>query len=175
MISRKCAGAILGASLLVVPLVALQAGVKPETVPTFKLRARALSLGGEAPTDKTFKFSVQGLKGGVASKGVEWSEALVFDAAAAAAAVKRYPNNYMRGWPLVVKLSVNPVVEPTKVEAEVKFDEGGKAFVARGELYGRSLGVLVWREADEQPRAASMAAYNQRYWEHLKDAAVPVE
>src|SRR5262249_23094293 len=74
---------------------------------------------------------------------------------------------YLHGYPVVTHLSVSPVVDPTRVEAELKFDEADEVFRMEGELFGPNLGILIYRD-DKKPKAATMARYNDRYWKHLE-------
>jgi hypothetical protein len=45
----------------------------------------------------------------------------------------------------------------------------------RGELFGPTLGLLVWREPNGTPAAATMAQYNQRFWQDLAAVSIPPE
>ena len=164
---------------LLAPLLALalilpaHAALKANDVPTFTLKARVLKVAGEVPA-ATAAFTYT-LGAAVKSTAVEWSAPLTFDAAAAAKAVASYPNNYAKGWPLVLHLGVAPVKEFTEVEVAVTFTgrEALPPATATGRLFGGNLGLLIWREAGGTPQAASMAAYNRRFWQPLAGATVP--
>jgi Beta-galactosidase trimerisation domain len=153
-------------------LAPAQSKLKPEEVPTFKLRARVTSLGGQEPDKAKLSFHVAGGKPANVT-GAEWSEWLPFDRAQVEATLKGYPALYMKGYPVVVKLSVGGVKDPTKVEAELKFDEADETVKLSGELFGPSLGVLVWRDDQMKPHAATMAEYNHRYWKVLDGVQLP--
>ncbi len=147
-----------------------QAKLRPADAPLFKLRARVVRFQGKAPVGKKFTFTLAGSRRG--STGDNWSDWLVFGDAQRTATLKGYPAIYLRGYPVVVHLTTNPVADPTEVEAELKFDEGGPAVKLAGELFGPSLGALLWREGGK-PRADTMAGYNRRYWKVLEGVKVP--
>src|SRR5215472_5230965 len=76
-------------------------------------------------------------------------------------------------WPIVLHVQVGGVVDATDLEAELKFDENGHTRLLRWRAFGPALGLLVWREQPGQaPQAATMAAYNRRYWAELPKATV---
>jgi hypothetical protein len=151
--------------------------LKPEDVPTFQLRARATSAGKDNKPIADKKFSFRwgtGLPGAtVTTQGDAWSEPLKFDKTQAEAVLKGYPALYMKGYPIVVRLQVGGVVDPTTIEAELKLDETGETIPLKGELFGARLGILLWRDEAKKPHAATMADYNQRYWKALEDVAIP--
>lgn len=149
-----------------------KANTKPEDAPTFQWRVRVTSVEGKAPAGK--KFTVRCGPGGQAATvaGDAWSNWLPFTKEQMQATLAGYPAQYLRGYPIVVRLSVGGVVDPTAVEAEVKFDETGEVFPLRGELFGPNLGILLSRE-DKKPRAATMAQYNRRYWKFLEGVKIP--
>lgn len=148
--------------------------LKPDDAPTFQLRARVVSLASKPPDGKKFKFQLSVPAPTAAAAGSEWSDWLKFGADQVTATLKGYPGLYLRGYPVVVKLQVAGVVDPTRIEVEVKFDEGGDPVKLKGELFGPSLGILIWRE-DKKPQAATMAGYNRRYWKVLEGVRVPAE
>jgi len=151
--------------------------LKPEAVPVFKLRARIVSAGPDkAPlADKKFTFRWgTGLPGATLNvAGDAWSEWLPFDKEQIEAVLKGYPALYMKGWPIMARLEVGGVIDPTTVEAELKFDEGGKVVPLSGDLMGPNLGMLIWRDGAKKPHAATMAEYNRRYWKALEGVAIP--
>src|SRR5262249_49405197 len=137
-----------------------------------QLRARIVSQAEKEPAGKKFSFRF-----GVASKatsatGSAWSDWMKFEPEQVEATLKGYPAIYLRGYPVVVKLHVDGVLDPTHIESELKFDEGGDPVKLEGELFGPSLGVLLWREAGK-PQAATMADYNRRYWKALEGVRIP--
>lgn len=150
-----------------------QSGLKVGDVPQFQLRARVVKVGGEEPTGKkfTFRFGVPG-KAETAA-GNAWCEWLRFELDQVIATLKGYPAMYMRGFPAVVRLHVDKVVDPTLVEAELKLDETGETTPLRWELFGGAAGFLLWRDEAKKPHAATMADYNQRYWKALASVQVP--
>ncbi|MBM4040938.1 MAG: hypothetical protein FJ290_20760 [Planctomycetes bacterium] len=169
------AGAWVVLSAAAAGSLAGQSGLRPGDVPTFQLRARVAKAGGEEPgnTKFTFRFGVPGKA--EAAVGNAWCEWLKFGPDQAEATLKGYPAIYMRGFPVVVRLSVAPVADPTLVEAELKLDETGETTSLRWELFGGSAGFLLWRDEAKKPHAATMADYNQRYWKVLATVQVPEE
>jgi hypothetical protein len=152
-----------------------QATVPAGEVPTFQLRARIVSSGGKNDPQAVHTYSFSAAA--VTSTGDQWSVWLPFARPDAERAVgpNSYPNNYMRGFPVVVRLAVNPVTDPTDIEAELKLDGNETTQKIKARLYGGSLGLLLWREADKSPRAATMAEYNQRYWQVLSSVTIRPE
>ncbi len=163
---------VVGLAILTLPSAArAESKLKPEEVPEFQLRARVLKIGGQAPTGKTFSLALAGASG--AAAGSSWSTAIKFGRPQAEATLKGYPAIYMPGWPLVLRLTVQGVVDPTLVEAELKFMGSADTAKLSGELCGPSLGILVWRDAGRRPQAATMAEYNHRYWKALEGVQFP--
>ena len=161
--------------LLICPALAAagQSGLRVSDVPTFQLRARVVKLGGEEPASKKFTFRL-GVPGKAETAvGNAWSEWLKFEKPQAEATLKGYPAIYMRGFPVVVRLHVDKVVDPTLVEGELKLDETGESKALRWELFGGSAGFLLWRDEAKKPQAATMSDYNQRYWKVLATVQVP--
>ena len=163
---------IVGLAILSLPSMLLaDSKLKPEDVPEFQLRARVLKIGGQVPDGKKFSFGLAGTSG--TAVGNSWSTAIRFGRPQAEATLKGYPAIYMRGWPLVVRLTVQGVVDPTLIEAELKFTDSTEVVKLSGELFGPSLGILVWRDAERRPQAATMAEYNHRYWKVLEGMQFP--
>jgi hypothetical protein len=151
-----------------------QQNLKPADAPTFQLRARVVTQAGKEPAGKKFAFNLGAQSKQVNVEGTNWSDWITFGPAQIEATLKGYPGMYLRGYPVVVRLLVGGVVDPTTVEAELKFDEIGQVVKVQGELFGPRLGILLWRENTE-PRAATMATYNQRYWKALENVNIPRE
>jgi hypothetical protein len=151
--------------------------LKPEEVPTFELRARAVSAGKDKTPIADKKFSFRwgtGLPGEtVSTQGDAWSEWIKFDRPQAEAVLKGYPALYMKGYPIIVRLQVSGVVDPTVINAELKLNETGEVVPLQGELFGPNLGLVIWRDEANKPHALTMASYNQRYWKALEGAAIP--
>ena len=93
----------------------------------------------------------------------------------AEATLKGYPAIYMSGWPVVLRLTVQGAADPTLVEAELTLAETGGVVKLSGELFGPSLGILVWRDDQRRPQAATMAEYNRRYWKALAGVEIPAK
>ena len=155
--------------------VSLQADLKPEEVPGFRLRAHVVTVGGEQPDGRKFSFRFSAGGKQAAAEGKAWSDWLPFEREQIEATLKGYPAIYLKGWPVVVRLLVGGVVDPTVVEAELKFDGTSEPIKLAGELFGPRLGILLWRDEAGKPKAATMADYNQRYWTVLQKDRLQVE
>jgi Beta-galactosidase trimerisation domain len=148
-----------------------QAGVRLEHVPTFQLRARVVTLGGRRPAGEKIEYRLQVPKSpALTAIGSEWSGWMTFSRADAEALLRGKPGRL----PVGVRLKVKGVVDPTQVEAELKLDETGEVVKLGAELFNPIMGILVWRDENKRPHAATMAVYNQeRYWKHLEGMRVP--
>jgi len=144
-----------------------------DEVPTFWLRARVLSAGGQPPVGRTFTFRFEVPSAVVNATGEAWSDWVQFGRSQVEAALARYPNLYLRAYPVVTKLLVTGVVDPTELEVETWLDETGESATATANLYASPLGILTWRDAGGEPHASTMAEYNRRYWERLADLDFP--
>lgn len=166
------AACILAAAMLWLPVLAQKRAFAPDDVPSFQLRARALPSAARAVEGRRFsyRFTVPG--GSAASEGGAWSEWLAFGRPQIEATLKGYPATYIKGFPVVVKLQVGGVQDPTPLECEVKWDDSGQVTKLKAELFGPTLGILLWDEAG-RIRAGTMADYNQRYWKVLQDINLP--
>ena len=137
-------------------------------VPTFRIRVRVISAGGKEPIGHKFPIHLQTLT--AEADGPNWSPWLVYDAPQVSKSLKLYPNAYLTDWPLVVRVQVNSISDPTLVAAELRFDETGKVVPLEFNLFGPNMGIVLWRDgADKTAHAASMAVYNRRYWNALRD------
>ena len=162
---------LLLAPLLLCSITSVVLALQPSDVPTFRIRARVLSLGGMDPTGHKFPIHLQTLTG---EAGKDWSPWLIYDAAQAPRSLGLYPNPYLRDWPLVLKVQINGISDPTRVAAEVSFDETGKVVPLEWLLFGPNMGILLWRDAsDRSAHAATMAVYNRRYWNTFQDVRIP--
>ena len=149
-------------------ILALQA----RDVPTFRIRIRVISVGGADAKGHKFPIRFQTLS--TEADGQDWSPWLVYDAAQASKSLGLYPNLYLGGWPVVLRLQINGIADPTRVSAELSFDETGKVVPLEWELFGPNMGILLWRDAsDRTAHAATMAVYNRRYWNALHDVHIP--
>jgi hypothetical protein len=142
--------------------------IDPARVPLFQWRARVSSQGGAVPTGKKFTFYLAGAS--AAATGDAWSDWTAFtrDLAAKAVGKGSYPNVYMKDFPVVLHLTVKSVVDPTLVEVEAKFDGTDAVVPLSGELFGPTLGLMVYKEGDA-PKIATMAEYNRRYWKAFEN------
>ena len=149
-------------------ILALQA----RDVPTFRIRVRVLSVGGAEAKGHKFPIHFQTLS--TEADGQDWSPWLVYDAAQASKSLGLYPNMYLGDWPVVLRLQINGIADPTRVSAELSFDETGTVVPLEWELFGPNMGILLWRDAsDRTAHAATMAVYNRRYWKALQDVHIP--
>jgi hypothetical protein len=150
------------------------ADLNPRQVPTFRVRARILAAGGQNTAGSNRKFHLDLAGAGADIKGNKWSPWLRFTLLQADRNLKDYPALYMHGWPVVVRLQVaSGASDPTRIEAELQFDDGGDPIALSGELFGNNLGLTVWRDEQSRPYATTMAGYNQRYWNYFDRAAIP--
>ena len=136
-------------------------------VPTFRLRVRVASVGGMDPTGHKFAIHLQTLA--AEADGQNWSPWLVYDAPQVSKTLKLYPNAYLQGWPVILRVQINGISDPTHVMAELSFDETGKVVPLEFSLFGPNMGIVLWRDAaDKTAHAATMAVYNRRYWSALR-------
>jgi len=161
------------ALLALQPTALAAAKLQPDEVPEFRLRARVLSFGGQAPEGKKVSFGLAGVSG--TAEGSQWCTEIKFGRPQAEATLKGYPAIYMAGWPVVLRLTVQGAADPTLVEAELTLAETGGVVKLSGELFGPSLGILVWRDDQRRPQAATMAEYNRRYWKALAGVEIPAK
>jgi glycosyl hydrolase family 42 (putative beta-galactosidase) len=143
-----------------------QAGLRFGNVPTFQLRARVVTVGGQVASAKNFVFWLEVPKSpSQTTAGGNWSEWITFTSADAEALLKGQPG----GFPLRVRLRINGVVDPTAVEAELKLEETGEVVHLNSELFNPFMGFLLWRDENRKARVGTMADYNQQhYWKPLE-------
>jgi hypothetical protein len=148
-----------------------ESAVAPGEIPLFRWRARATQAAGlPLPTNAAPAISLN--RESVKARGQEWSDWKAFgpDQAKVAVGPHSYPNDHIKGWPVVFRFGFSGIAMPARVEAELEFnEEPGKAIAMTGNLYGGQLGFLVWRE-DGRPRAATMREYNRKYWKAFETA-----
>jgi hypothetical protein len=144
-----------------------QAGMQSGDVPTFQLRARIIKQSGQAPPPKKFVFRLEVPKSPPQNAmGGDWSPWMTFARPEAEALLKAQQNSY----PIRVRMRINGVVDPTEVEAELKLDETGEVIKLGAELFNPFMGLVLWRDDNKRPHAATMADYNQQhYWKPLAD------
>jgi hypothetical protein len=132
-----------------------------------------LAAGGQPPAGKqsSFAFNVPGAAGKAA--GGAWSDWLRFARPQVEAELRTYPAMYMGRFPLVIHLQTAGVVDPTVLQAELRFDENDASTILQAELFGPSLGIMLWRDDGKQPHAATMAEYNRRYCQVLDNPSFP--
>jgi hypothetical protein len=148
-----------------------QQAIRADDVPTFQLRARVVTLGGQRPAGQQIEYRLQVPKSpALTVTGGEWSGWMTFSRSDAQALLQGKPGRF----PVSVRLKVKGVVDPTQVEAELKLDETGEVVRLGADLFNPIMGILLWRDENRRPRAATMADYNQqRYWKQLEDLQVP--
>lgn len=144
--------------------------LEPQQIPRFSIRAQVAQAGGSTPSQSfTIKFASQTAR----TQGNAWSPWLEFSSTDAEAALRWYSNAARRRFPIVLGIGVSPVVDPTVVNVQVRFSEAAGTVDLHGELFGPTLGIMVWRDAGTNaPRVATMAGYNQRYWQEFDAAAL---
>ena len=137
-------------------------------VPTFRIRVRVETVGGVKPTSQKFPIHFQTLS--AEADGPNWSPWLVYDEREVSNSLKAYPNLYLKDWPLVLRAQIYGISDPTRVVGELSFDETGNVVTLEYNLFGPNMGILLWRDdAKKTAHAATMAAYNRRYWKDLRD------
>jgi hypothetical protein len=151
--------------------------VSADSLPAFTLRMRVVPAKNKpiAPT-QTFTYTFNKDVATATATGEQWGTPLRVDKATYEKALgpHSYPNNYIRGFPVVLHLYVFDIAEPTQVEAEASFDgevdKAGKpiAWKMEGELYASSWGMLLWVDKKDVPHINTMAQYNRRFWAFLK-------
>src|SRR6266852_9498097 len=165
--SNRC----LLATLLFCSITSSVLGLKAPDVPTYRIRVRVISVGGKDAKGHKYPIHFQTLS--AEADDQSWSPWLVYDAAQASKSLGLYPNLYLRDWPVVLTLQINGIADPTRVSAELSFNETGKVVPLEWELFGPNMGILLWRDAsDRTAHAATMAVYNRRYWNELHDVHI---
>ena len=160
------------ATLLFCSIASGVLALKAPDVPTFRIRIRVISVGRMDPKGHKFPIRFQTLS--TEADDQNWSPWMVYDATQASKSLGFYPNPYLGDWPLVLRLQINGISDPTRVMAELSFDETGKVVPLEWELFGPNMGILLWRDAtDRTAHAATMAVYNRRYWKELQDVHIP--
>src|SRR5262249_24551237 len=109
--------------------------LSPDEVPTFWLRARVVSAGQQPPAGRTFTFRFDVPSAVMSVSGDAWSDWLQFGRSQVKDALTRYPNSYLRAYPVVTKLVVTGVVDPTEIEVETWLDETAESATANANLY----------------------------------------
>jgi hypothetical protein len=134
------------------------------TMPTFHVRIRVLT---NRPSRQKFTFRLGSQSQVLQTPALQWSEWQIYGAAEAQATLKSQVGIARENLPAIVKLNIGGVVGLTAVDAELKFDDTGETTNLHGELFGPSLGILVWRDKSGKPLADTMAGYNRAYWTAL--------
>ncbi|HHK41061.1 MAG TPA: hypothetical protein ENJ50_01480, partial [Planctomycetaceae bacterium] len=146
-----------------------------EQLPEYDIRARVVQLEGKDPQqDQTVVFYFYPDRAAHRATGSQWCPWVRIDRQKMAAQLHRYPNTHLRGWPYVSGVRVQPIVDPTRIEVEVRFVENGQVVRIEATLSGPQLGLLLWRrKSDDMPQAASPRQYNQRYWRAFAQVDLP--
>jgi hypothetical protein len=157
----------------------VQADLTPPEVPTFRIRARVVSINGLPPGGKQFKVRLTTPRGFNLSAGTEavdgneWSDWMTFGFPEVTQTLQQYPASSLKKFPVTVLLRTDGVVDTTVIEAQLTLDATDAEVKLKGELFGPKLGILVWRDEQNRPRAGTMADYNQRYWKTLAGVKIP--
>jgi hypothetical protein len=138
-----------------------------QQLPTLQLRARVIRLADQPPDKKQFRWSVAHLKVPQSSKEDQWSDWFTITEQDWGAIVKAYPNSYLRRFPVVFQLSVQPSANPMQIEVEVKDGQGRMVLSRSARLFGSRLSLLVHPDGSGGYAVATSAQYNQRYWQAL--------
>jgi hypothetical protein len=148
-----------------------QAGLRTEDVPTFQLRMRVVKVGGREAAGQKFMYRLAKPNSPqVTASGSEWTEWMTFARSDAETLLRGQPG----GFPVRVRMRIKGVVDPTQVEAELKLDETGEVVKLAADLFNPIMGILLWRDDNKRPHAATMADYNQqRYWKPLEGLRLP--
>jgi hypothetical protein len=147
--------------------------ISPSDVPTFKLRARVTSVAHNGVGDVSFSYQwFPPRDSEVHSLANLWSPWLTYTIEDAKRGLLAYPMNGWHQFPMIVKLRLSPVTDPTDIDVELTFDGESRAFRMTAELFGPDLGIMVWRDQAGRPQAATMAQYNRRYWPAFDAASV---
>lgn len=149
------------------------ARLQAEQIPLFKWRARVVSVEGQpSTTDHSFGFFRFPR---AESHGGEWTEWTAFDGehATAATGPHAYPNTYLRSWPLVIKLAITGVKDPTVVEVEAQFDGQDNVKKMSANLFSGTLGFLITQDDAGHAAIATMREHNQKYWDALGNVNIP--
>src|SRR5713226_3181644 len=109
------------ATLLFCSIASYVLALQARDVPTFRIRVRVLSVGGKDARGHKFPIRFQTLS--AEADGQDWSPWLVYDAAQASKSLALYPNLYIGDWPVVLRLQINGIADPTRISAELSFDE----------------------------------------------------
>ena len=164
--------AVLAVGIMTFGVADAFAALKAEEVPAFQWRARVTAWKGKDGDDqKRFTLTFAGSKAVV---GIgDWSDWFAFDIKQAKDALTLYPNLYLKRFPVVCHLTTNSRGNSTQIELETRFAEDGPVTKHAADLFAPRLGLMVWRDEGKQPHVATMAEYNQRYWEVLKTISIP--
>src|ERR1700722_3688322 len=105
------------ATLLFCSIASGALGLKAPDVPTFRIRIRVISVGGKDA--KGHKFPIRFQTHSTAPAGQDWPPWVPYDAAEASKSLALYPNLYLGDWPLVLRLQISGISDPTRVSAEL--------------------------------------------------------
>ena len=148
--------------------------LKAEDVTPFQARFRVTSIENKAPTEEqkfTFGYGVGKLSG--TAVGSAWTDWLSFGVEQFEATVKAYPNDYMKWWPVTFWIGIGGIKDPTLVEMETRFTDGGPVTKHTADMFGGTLVFMQWEDGDGKPHLSIARDYNQRYWEVLKAVTIP--
>lgn len=168
---RRAILLVLGGGLLVLGLVPMpaagQRAARPDAkqLPVLQVRGRVLRLADQPLQKKKFQWVLSHASQRGQSVEDQWSDWFALQGKDWEAILKAYPNNYLRNYPVVLALSVQPAAKPTEIEVEVKDGKGQVRLSQKARLFGSRLGLLVFPDGSGDYAVATQAQYNQRYWQ----------
>lgn len=132
----------------------------PLSAPQFQMRFRVTSVANQQPANTV--FVLKGAAGmSVQSMGSQWSQWATFGASQVDQLLKQYPNAYSKKFPMVVKFQLSNARPVTAINVEIRLTETGATIPLHAQLTGPTLGVTLWRDADNKPMAGTMADFNR--------------
>jgi hypothetical protein len=168
---KRYAAALISQTFLLMLLFAqpAMAVLAPGSVPLFHLRFRVTGAAQSSPKpivlamDKDFRAT---------SANGDWSQWQAFGPLQVTEALVRYPNLYLKRFPLIVKFNMSKLPDASSVELEIRLDETGKLITTHAQLQGAVLGLALWRDAGNKPLAGTLADYNrQMIWDAVPAVA----
>ncbi|QDA59516.1 hypothetical protein [Hymenobacter jejuensis] len=169
--------------ILIVCLLALGsravAGPTAKQVPDFKVRVRVTSINGQRPTaEQGFTLALAGTPQGATFKGVAWSAWVASTRAGIEQAVATYNNANNSNWQVVTGLTLNPAAaSPAFPSIKLQVESalvGGETSVTEAELFGPSVGLILWKGPDAKIHIDTFTGHGRRYYDKaMKDAFLP--
>lgn len=142
------------------------------------MRVRILSVQGKAPAPtQQFDFSLTGNPQGARFSGPAWSNWIPSTRAGIDQILATYNNANNPFWQVTTGLSVTPVaVAPfPSVKLQVQSAiEGGEVSTTPAELFGPTVGLILWQSADKKIHIDTYTGHGRRVYDQaLKAAFLP--